>query len=74
MAAQGHYAVAEPLLTESQPKLEMAKGISNARRRAAIDRVVRLYEAWNKPAKAAEWRAKLEPKQPALPDNVFARP
>ena len=74
MAAQGHYALAEPLLTESQPTLEMAKGISNARKRAAINRVVRLYEAWNKPAKAAEWRAKLEPKQPALPDNVFARP
>jgi hypothetical protein len=38
----------------------------------AAERVVRLYEAWGKPDKAAEWKAKVG--LPDLPADVFARP
>jgi hypothetical protein len=31
----------------------------------AGDRVVRLYEAWGDPKKAAEWRARIKPSPPA---------
>jgi hypothetical protein len=36
--------------------------------------IVQLYEAWGKPDKAAEWRAKLPPAAAELPTDVFARP
>jgi hypothetical protein len=39
---------------------------------AAAERVVRLYEAWGKPAQAAVWKAKLGLAD--LPADVFARP
>ena len=42
------------------------------RLREAAVRVVRLYEAWGKPEKATEWKAKLG--MPDLPAEVFARP
>jgi hypothetical protein len=38
----------------------------------AAERVVRLYEAWGRPGKAAEWRRKLFLAD--LPADVFARP
>jgi hypothetical protein len=36
----------------------------------AAARVVRLYEAWGRPAQAAEWKVKLGLAD--LPDDVFA--
>ncbi len=30
-------------------------------KRKALERVIQLYEAWGKPQKAAEWRAKAKP-------------
>jgi eukaryotic-like serine/threonine-protein kinase len=38
----------------------------------AAERVIRLYQAWGKPQKAAEWKVKLGLAD--LPDNVFGRP
>jgi hypothetical protein len=38
----------------------------------AAERVVRLYDAWGKPEKAAEWKSKLCLTD--LPANVFAGP
>jgi hypothetical protein len=38
----------------------------------AAERVVRLYEAWGKPGKATEWKAKLGLAD--LPADVFATP
>jgi hypothetical protein len=35
--------------------------------------VVKLCEAWGKPEKAAEWRAKLGLSGPELPGDVFTR-
>ena len=38
----------------------------------AAERVVRLYEAWDKTDQATAWKAKLG--MPDLPADVFARP
>jgi tetratricopeptide (TPR) repeat protein len=55
LSALGRYAEAEPLLLGSYEKL---KDVQGRRMREALDRIVKLYEAWGKPEKAAEWRAK----------------
>ena len=39
----------------------------------AAERIVRLYEAWGKPDKAAEWRKRLGMPDAGLPNNVFER-
>ena len=38
----------------------------------AAERVVRLYEEWNKPDQATAWKVKLDLRD--LPADVFARP
>ncbi len=62
LAGQGKYAEAEPLL------LEGFQGMAARKERMAVpdcyyldrahDWIVRLYEAWGKPAKAAQWMTK----------------
>jgi eukaryotic-like serine/threonine-protein kinase len=47
-------------------------GDRTSRLSEAAARVVRLYEAWGKPARAADWREKLVLAD--LPDDVFAHP
>jgi hypothetical protein len=42
------------------------------RLREAAERVVQLYEAWNRPDRAAAWKARVG--LPDLPADVFARP
>jgi hypothetical protein len=64
LAGQGKYAEAEPLLLEGYnglvariktiPAYDMDSLID------AGDRIVRLYDAWGKPAQAAEWRKKVQ--------------
>jgi tetratricopeptide (TPR) repeat protein len=58
LSAQGRYAEAETLLVDSYAKLAKAKGASPPRLAEAHARLVRLYEGWGRPNKAAEWRAK----------------
>ncbi|MGH7177849.1 MAG: tetratricopeptide repeat protein [Tepidisphaeraceae bacterium] len=66
----GRFAEAEPLLLESQPAAINAPPTPTqsveARKRTSLERIVELYEQWDKSdaghghdAKAAEWRAKL---------------
>ena len=43
-----------------------------SRLREAAERVVRLYEEWNKPDQSTAWKAKLG--MPDLPADVFVRP
>jgi tetratricopeptide (TPR) repeat protein/tRNA A-37 threonylcarbamoyl transferase component Bud32 len=57
LSSQGRYAEAEPLLVDSYKKMAKAKGVTPPRLAEAHARLVRLYEAWGKPKKAAEWRA-----------------
>ena len=50
---------AERLLLESYEKLDPpSPPLRKLRRGEALERIVGLYEAWGKPEKAAEWRAK----------------
>jgi tetratricopeptide (TPR) repeat protein len=63
LSAQGKYAEAEPLLLSGYERMEPLPE-NLARKREALERVVRLYEAWGKPDKAAEWKAKLEAGKP----------
>ena len=65
LAGQKNYSEAEPLLTESCQGLQQHQASSapflNAPRRIkeSLERLVQLYDAWGKPAKAAEWKEKL---------------
>src|SRR5262249_53663401 len=73
---QARYAEAEPLVVPGYMGMnERASRVTVPdwfRLREAAVRVVRLYEAWGQPEKAAEWKAKLG--MPDLPADVFTRP
>jgi len=56
LALSGRYPEAEALLLRSYPVLTV-KGTFEGRE--ALERIVRLYEGWGKPGKAAPYRAKL---------------
>jgi tetratricopeptide (TPR) repeat protein len=75
LAGQRKFDEAKPLLEDAQKALadrrEKIKPIDRSSTlHEAIDRLVRLYEAWGKPAEAEEWRAKLFFLD--LPIEVFA--
>jgi eukaryotic-like serine/threonine-protein kinase len=73
---QGRYAEAEPLVIEGyrgiKARAARIPAAGKPRLPETAERVIRLYEAWGKPARAAEWKVKLG--QADLPANVFARP
>ena len=52
------YPEAERLLLDSYPKLREKMGERDPLTRRALDRVIHLYEAWGRPDKAAEYRAR----------------
>ncbi len=63
---QGKFAEAEPFLLEGSVALMDNPGVSADRRQRAIERVIRLYEAWDaaepgagRAEKATEWRTRL---------------
>lgn len=53
------FAEAEPLLLEGHAAMQQGEGINGRYKRDCHIRLVRLYEAWDKPGKAAEWQQKL---------------
>jgi tetratricopeptide (TPR) repeat protein len=60
LTAEGRYQDAEPLLLRGRASLEAARGrAGDPRVVQATRRLVALYEAWGRPLRAAEWRAKL---------------
>jgi hypothetical protein len=63
LAGQKRYAEAEPLIVSGYEGLKAREARiplpGKPRLREAAERVVQLYEAWGKPDKAAEWRARL---------------
>ncbi len=65
LAGQKKYADAEPLLLQSGQGLQQRQAslapYLNAPRRIteSLERLVQLYDAWGKPAQAAEWKQKL---------------
>jgi len=65
LARMGRYGEAERLLSDSHSGLRGAKGEADPGTQQAIRRLAALYDAWGKPDKAAEWRAKLTKGTPA---------
>jgi tetratricopeptide (TPR) repeat protein len=63
LMGQGRYAEAEPLIVEGYDGLNRRaaalRGATAQVLRAAADRVINLYLAWDKPEKIREWEAKL---------------
>jgi tetratricopeptide (TPR) repeat protein len=82
LAGQKNYADAEPLLLESCQGLQQRQAsllpFLNAPRRIteSLERLVQLYDAWGKPAQAAEWKQKLDTFQQAakVSDNKSKTP
>ncbi|MDA1273017.1 MAG: serine/threonine-protein kinase [Verrucomicrobia bacterium] len=68
LSGQQRFAAAEPLLLEGYEGLKEREQRLPASNRVKIreagERLVQLYEAWGKPAEAAEWKAKLKPDSP----------
>ncbi|MBI3843900.1 MAG: tetratricopeptide repeat protein [Planctomycetes bacterium] len=60
LTALGRYEEAEPLLLSSIADLTKALGDSHPRTRDGLLRLAELYDAWQKPERAAEWRSRLE--------------
>jgi non-specific serine/threonine protein kinase/serine/threonine-protein kinase len=58
LAGQGKLAEAEALLLPAYDGLKASAAASPRRKRAARERIVRLYEAWGRPEAAAAWRPK----------------
>jgi eukaryotic-like serine/threonine-protein kinase len=63
LAGEGKFAEAEPLLLEAYTTLQAGTAPPD-RSRAALRRIVQLYESWGKTDRAAEWRQRLQT-QPA---------
>ncbi len=59
LTALGRFDEAEPLLTQAYDKLVELRGPTNSATIEALKRVVRLYEAWQKPDKLEGWRKRL---------------
>ena len=76
LAGRGRYGEAEPPIVKGYegPKDRAARVPRTAPPflPEAAGRVVRLYEAWGMPERAAAWKAKLGPAD--LPADVFAKP
>jgi eukaryotic-like serine/threonine-protein kinase len=76
LLCRGRFAEAEPLIVpgyEGMKAREARIWVPDRRRlREAAERVIRLYEAWDKLEQAQVWKAKLG--MPELPADVFARP
>jgi tetratricopeptide (TPR) repeat protein len=53
-------AEAEPLLLEGQEAVQQHPAAERQYKRNALERLVRLYEAWDKPDHAAQWRTSLD--------------
>jgi serine/threonine protein kinase len=59
LTIQKRYNEAEPLLLNSYEALKISQGADNPRTTIALQRLINLYEAWNKPGQAARYRALL---------------
>jgi serine/threonine protein kinase/tetratricopeptide (TPR) repeat protein len=66
LVAVGRYAEAETLLVQGRAAREKLSGPDHGNTRKAVEELVKLYEAWGKPEKAAALRSSL----PSTPDNA----
>lgn len=56
LTGQKQFEAAEKLLTESYKQIEKSLKPDDKRRKEALTRVIKMYEAWDKPERAAEYR------------------
>ena len=56
---QGDYQKAEPLFIEAVEGRRLKLGEIHPHTKESLNNLIGLYEAWNKPEKAAQWRAKM---------------
>jgi eukaryotic-like serine/threonine-protein kinase len=70
LVGQRKFAVAEPLLLAQYAGLVGGPPATRSNLRNAIEQLIQLYEAWDKPEKAAEWRAKQLPELGPPPREV----
>jgi hypothetical protein len=61
LTAQARFPEVEPLLLASYESLKKSQTENSPRLRHTRQRLVNLYEAWNKPEQAAPYRALLSP-------------
>ncbi len=61
---------AELLILMNHPRIVAAVGDSGRDALHSYHRIVALYDAWGKPDKAAEWRAKLPAEQEAVASDA----
>ncbi|UCE58450.1 MAG: serine/threonine protein kinase [Phycisphaerales bacterium] len=59
LTSRGKYDEAESFLLDVYTALSANPGRHDLEIQTAVDLIVRLYEAWEKPERAAEWRARL---------------
>ena len=60
---QGRYEEAEPLLLAAVEGRHLKLGEKHPHTLESLNNLIDLYEAWNKPEKAEQWRAKLPQKE-----------
>ncbi|UCE60824.1 MAG: serine/threonine protein kinase [Phycisphaerales bacterium] len=68
---QGDYLEAESLLLNGISNLRGNPYAQPEQEREVVERIVRLYEAWGKPDKAAEYHATPSADEPAPPNNAW---
>jgi hypothetical protein len=69
LAGQSRFEEAEPLLLDAYVDLEDHPDTPAERLHEAAERLVELYDAWDKPGMAAEWRETLSPAPVATEDQ-----
>jgi len=69
LIALGKLEEAEPVAVECYERNHSVHGPDHDETRDAMELLVELYEAWDRPEQAAEWRAKLPATQPVPPDE-----
>jgi len=71
LAARRRFTDAEPLLLGSYTSLVVDQGLEKRNTLEALNRLIKLYDAWGKPNQAAHWRAvrdgKISPLPPEFP-------
>ena len=61
LTTQGKFDRAEPLLLEAHAGMKDNPRAPAKRKRELLERLVRLYQAWDKPDQTARWQAELPP-------------
>ena len=60
LAGRGEFAEAEPLLLEGYDQMRLDAYVPIDQLQHALERLIELYERWNKPEEAARWRKTLQ--------------